>query len=229
MSSLIIACAVFVGSHLALSHPLRGPLAGWLGARGFQAFYSIIALGTFWYVVRVWQSMPSEAFLWTVGDGLWSFATILMWLASVLLVGSLVGNPALPAPRAAAAAARLARGVFAITRHPMMWGFALWGAAHILVMPSRAQIVLAGSIILLALLGSWGQDSKKARLMGAAWQSWVGRTAFIPFVGQLTGRLNWADAMPRPIALVGGTALWIAATWSHGALGYRPAGIWLWF
>ena len=35
------------------------------------------------------------------------------------------------------------RGVFAITRHPMMWSFTLWGTAHILVFPTTENIILA--------------------------------------------------------------------------------------
>jgi protein-S-isoprenylcysteine O-methyltransferase Ste14 len=42
-----------------------------------------------------------------------------MVLASVLFLGSLHGNPA--APGADPAAAQV-RHVFAVTRHPMMWG-----------------------------------------------------------------------------------------------------------
>ncbi len=36
-------------------------------------------------------------------------------------------------------------------------------------------------------------------------------------------------ALPDAFAAVGGTALWLAATYAHGALGYRPAGLWAFF
>ena len=64
-----------------------------------------------------------------------------MLVAAVLLMGSLVGNPALPG---APAALGEPRGVFAVTRHPMMWAFALWSAAHLLVVPYAANAVLTG-------------------------------------------------------------------------------------
>lgn len=228
MNNLIFTAVLFVGTHFLLSHPLRAPLAGRIGERGFQIVYSVVAIATFVLMVQAYQAMPAELPLWAVGDALWAAASLLVLVASVLFVGSLIGNPALAAPGAEKAAAAPARGVFAITRHPMMWGFALWAIAHIMVVPEPGQIVLALAIIILAIGGSLGQDSKKAKLMGAAWQDWQSRTAFVPFSGQLSGRLNWADAMPRPHALFGGIVVWLVATWAHGALGYMAAGVWRW-
>jgi len=228
MSLLITTCVLFVGSHLALSHPLRHGLASRLGERGFQIVYSIVAIATFIMLVQAWRGMPPEPPLWAVGDILWTLASIIVLFASVLFMGSLIGNPALAAPGAAAAAQGAPRGVFAITRHPMMWGFALWAAAHVMVMPTEAQIILSGTIVFLALFGSAGQDAKKARLMGDSWRHWAARTSFIPFARQLSGATPWGDTIPRPHALFGGIVLWLVATWGHGALGYMVAGIWRW-
>ena len=36
--------------------------------------------------------------MWPVGDGLWAAAAVVMLLASILLMGSIVRNPALPNP-----------------------------------------------------------------------------------------------------------------------------------
>ena len=94
-----------------------------------------------------------------MNDPLWILASLLVLFASILFMGSLIGNPALPAPNAAAVAQGAPRGVFAITRHPMMWGFALWALAHALVMPTQGQIVLSASIAFLALVGSAGQGA----------------------------------------------------------------------
>ena len=228
MSLLITTCVLFVGSHLALSHPLRDGLASRLGERGFQVIYSIVAIATFVMVVQAWRGMPAEPPMWVVGDGLWMVASVLVLFASILFMGSLIGNPALPAPGAAEAAQAAPRGVFAITRHPMMWGFTLWAIAHVLVMPTEGQVILSGTIVFLALFGSAGQDAKKARLMGDSWRHWAARTSFVPFARQIGGATPWGDTVPRPHALFGGIILWLAATWGHGALGYMVAGIWRW-
>ena len=144
-----------------------------------------------------------------------------MWLGSVLFIGSLRRNPAFPRPGKQLAKFDEPNGVYSITRHPMMWGFALWALVHAIVNPTVASLILSASIAFLALVGARLQDSKKERLMGEVWQDYRSRTSFFPY-----GRgLKSADAF----ALVGGTLLWLVATWAHGALGYRPAGIWVFF
>src|SRR3546814_6045473 len=85
--------------------------------------------------------------------------------------------------------------LFAITRHPMMWGLALWALAHALVMPTPAQIILSATIAVLALVGSAGQDAKKARLMGDAWRHWAARTSFVPFARQFGRITPWGDTI----------------------------------
>jgi uncharacterized membrane protein len=144
-----------------------------------------------------------------------------MWLGSVLFVGSLRKNPALPRPGKRIEKIDDPNGVYAITRHPMMWGFALWALTHAIVNPTKASLVLSFTIAFLALVGAALQDRKKAALLGDVWNDWLSKTSFVPY-----GRgLKSADGF----ALATGTILWLAATWAHGALGYRPAGIWAFF
>ena len=228
MSLLITTCVLFVGTHFALSHPLRAGLVARLGERGFLITYSIVAIATFVLIVQAWRGMPPEPLLWIVDDPLWTLASVLVLFASILFMGSLIGNPALPAPNAAAATQSAPRGVFAITRHPMMWGFTLWALAHALVMPTPGQIVLSSTIAFLALVGSAGQDAKKAQVMGDSWRHWAARTSFVPFARQVGGVTPWGDTIPRGHALFGGIVLWLVATWAHGALGFMAAGLWRW-
>lgn len=219
LAGLLAAAAAFVGTHFALSHPLRPPLVRLAGEKGFQALYSLVAFATFGWLVLAFRAAPAGAPLW---DGLaqapWLAATVLMLIASVLLIGSFLGNPALPAPNAAVLAAKAPHGVFHVTRHPMMWSFALWSAAHILVSPTPRVLVLALAMALLALVGSHLQDRKKQALMGPAWSGWEAQTSYWPRIGNL-GKAG-------PVPWLGGTALWLGATWAHGWLIAMPAGIW---
>ncbi len=228
MTLLLLALATFVGSHLLMSHPLRAPMVAMLGATGFQLVYAGVSFVTLGWAAHNFRTAPYGEPLWTAGDALWGIATLIMLAASVLLVGSLMGNPALPTGVSARLAARPARGVFAITRHPMMWSFALWAAAHVIASPRPAVIVLAGAMAFLALGGAAGQDAKKARMMGASWRDWASRTRFVPLSGQMSGAISWRAAWPGPVALIGGTALWLVATWGHPWFGSMPAGIWRW-
>lgn len=225
-SMLVLAAAAsFVGTHFALSHPLRRPLIGALGEKGFLALYSVVAFATLGATVWAYQAAPATALLWAVGDGLWAVATLLMLAASVLLMGSLVGNPAMPGAAAGAVTAQ-ARGVYGVTRHPMMWAFAIWGLSHILVYPVGKNIVLSAAIIVLALVGAALQDRKKAGLDPAGWRAWEGRTSFLPFGAIASGRARFGGFGGH--ALGGGVVVWLVATWAHIPLAGWAAGVWRW-
>ena len=145
-------------------------------------------------------------------------ATILTWIGTILFVGSFARNPALPHPEARTRNFGEPSGVFRITRHPMMWGFGLWALSHFLINPTPSGLVISEAIFVLAILGAALQDFKKRRLVGASWRQWEGRTSFLPFAN---GRV-WPGLTPVLV----GTILFLAATWAHGALGWREAGPW---
>ena len=222
---VLIAATAFVGTHFILSHPLRAPLVARLGEKGFLGVYSLVAAVTLIWMIVAYRAAPVTPLLWPVGDGLWVIATLIMLVASILLLGSLVGNPAMPNPDGIMVPAE-AKGVFAITRHPMMWAFAMWGLAHILVYPVAANIIVSAAIILLALVGAALQDRKKEVLTPAAWQHWESRTSYWPFAAILAGRARFGQFGMH--ALAGGVVVWLAATWAHMPLAGWPAGIWRW-
>ena len=221
-AQLVAAALAFVGSHFALSHPLRAGLVKRLGAGAFQGVYSLVALATFAWLIFAFRAIPPQPLLpWDGATGLlWGAATLLMLAASVLLVGSFIGNPALPQPNAKALAVHRPKGVFKVTRHPMMWSFALWSLSHVLVSPSVRVMVLSSAIAFLALAGAHMQDRKKEVLMGDAWSTWQHRTSYWPRLGGFAsaGMVPW----------LGGIVLWLAATWAHIPAIRIPAGIWQW-
>jgi uncharacterized membrane protein len=214
-----IAATAFVGTHFLLSHPLRGPLVVRLGERGFQGLYSLVAFATLGWLVWALRRVGPEPFLWTAPDWAWTAGAAIMLVASTLFAGSLIGNPALPGMPGGAGEPR---GVLAITRHPMMWSFALWALAHALVWPQPSVLVLTGAIAFLALVGSAGQDAKRARLQPDFWPHWRAKTSFVPFAGPASLRAMW----PGWGVLLAGVALWLLATWAHPPLGAPAVGVW---
>jgi uncharacterized membrane protein len=96
----------------------------------------------------------------------------------------------------------------------MMWSFALWAASHMLVHPEPSALVVAATVLIMALVGSAGQDVKKRRHLGQAWSEWVAKTSYLPF-----GR---GFALPGWPAFLGGTAIFLLATWLHPL----PVGVW---
>lgn len=217
--TLAAANAAFVGSHFAMSHPLRAPMVKALGAGGFTLAYTAVSFATLGWVAHAFALAPG-ADLPGSGEAGWIAASVLTWLAMVLLAGSLIGNPALPTPMAETQARAEPKGVFRVTRHPMMWGIGLWAASHLILFWSTRTMITALAMGTLALVGARLQDGKKAALMGEAWGEWSGKTAYWPRLG----------ALPRvgavPLAL--GTALWLAGTWLHLWQAGIPAGVWRW-
>ena len=221
LAVLAIASIVFVGSHLAMSHPLRAPMVRVLGEKGFLPVYALVSLAAIVWMARAFQQVPPSVPLWPGFDDLsWAIASVLTLVAMVLLAGSFAGNPSLPAPGAEAAARAEPRGVFTVTRHPMMWGIGLWAIAHIIAAPTGRTLVVAGAVGFLALAGAALQDGKKARAMGDAWAQWASRTSYWPRMSALPG-VGW-----RWWAI--GTVLWLVASYGHIHAAGWAAGVWRW-
>lgn len=224
-TQVAVAAAAFVGTHFLLSHPLRAPLVKALGSGGFMGVYALVAFATLGWMAHVYQGSAPTAPLWAVGEGIWAPVTLVMLVASVLLVGSLIGNPALPGPPGKPTPV-VAKGVFAVTRHPMMWAFALWALCHIAVYPIAANIVVAVAILILALVGAALQDRKKQALQGESWKAWESKTSYWPFAAIAQGRAKFGGFRPHDWA--GGVVIWLAATWAHIPLAGIAAGVWRW-
>ncbi|KPL69160.1 MFS transporter [Erythrobacter sp. SG61-1L] len=220
--SLIAASTAFTGGHFVLSHPLRAPLVRALGEKPFLGLYSLVAFASLIWMVLAFRASPvgSGGLPGLPGELLWAVASLLTLVALVLLFGSFRGNPAMPETPVEKIAAARPTGVFAVTRHPMMWGIALWAIAHILIGWSARTTILATAILILALIGSRLQDKKKAELLGDAWIHWEARSSFWPRWGKLT-------SAGLPLWLIS-LVLWLVATYGHIHAAGIPAGIWRW-
>jgi uncharacterized membrane protein len=215
LASLALAMLAFVGGHFLLSHPLRRTLVGHLGEAGFTGVYSIVAALALLLVVVAWSAADKTILAAAPPNWWWPVASALMLVASILLAGSLVRNPAFPHPGVKKVAARPATGVFAITRHPMNMAFALWALVHLSMLYSARNLIVAAGILVLAVGGSVGQDLKKRSVQGRSWADWERRTSLVPFVALFQGRAKWKDAAPGWIALAGGLLFWLLVTAFH--------------
>ncbi len=228
IANLLAATTAFVGSHFLLSHPLRGPLTSRFGERGFLPIYGIVAIATFAWFIAAAASAPGEPVWWVAGQGVWDVATLVMLGAAILLAGSFVGNPAAVDPSLRPRIPAQPRGVLAITRHPMMWAFTLWGLVHAALWGSAANLIVAAGIVVLAFFGSRAQDAKKERLLGENWRAYEAKTSFWPFGAQVARRATWRAVVPGAGVLLGGLVFWLVATGVHGWLGGPVAGPWRW-
>lgn len=217
--TIIAANIAFVGTHFVMSHPLRAPMVKALGAGGFQAAYIVVSFTTLGWVYVAFKAAP-PADLPGSGEAGWIAATIITWPAMVLLAGSLMGNPALPTPMAEAQARAEPKGVFLVTRHPMMWGIGLWAISHVALMWSTRTLVTALAMGVLALVGARLQDAKKQALMGDSWAAWESKTSYWPRLSKFLS--------VGPVPLIAGTGLWLLGQTLHNQMADIPAGLLRW-
>ena len=219
---LIVAVSAFIASHELLSHALRKPVIGLVGAKLFPLVYSVVAFATLGWAVAAWRATPPEV-LWAAPAGLHVLGAIAMLFAAILFVGSVTApNPALMGGQASGAP----RGVQRITRHPMMWSFALWALVHIALPASNRTLVLASGILVLALFGASMQDRKKRGTV-EGYGAHEAATGFVPFGAQLRGRASWAAAGPGWVALIGGIVLFAILVLAHPYVIGAPALQWI--
>ena len=101
LAALVTASALFVWTHFMMSHPLRAKMVARLGEKGFSAVYSLVSFATLGWMIWEFLNAPIGERWWLPTDGVWIAASLLTLLASVFLIGSFAGNPALPHPGAA--------------------------------------------------------------------------------------------------------------------------------
>lgn len=216
MGELVAAAVAFVATHIGLAWPrLRRPLVGTLGDRRFMLAYSVLAIGTLVWMVQAYKAAAVLP-LWTAPLWAWHVAPIFMFAAAILFLGAMS-----PANRALLGArGGVVSGVLRITRHPMMWAFAIWAAVHAWLGGDQATLILCAAIAILALGGAAAQDAKKDALAGPEWTAYRRETSFLPFGRGFAG--------PGWRATTLGAIVFAVATWAHPHIGAPPVPPWVW-
>jgi uncharacterized membrane protein len=224
MVSMILAALCWIALHLGVAGPLRPALAGRLGETGFRGLFSLLsAVGLAWLILA-FLTAPLVP-LWGPLPGAPAIALVLVLLAFELLVLSLgASNPTLAGPDMLLKDQLPVRGVTRITRHPMLWAFALWAFAHLLTNGDAAGALLFGAILVTALNGMVSIDRKRRRLLGPAWDAFAEATSRVPFAAIIAGR-NTLRLDELPLwRLILGVVLFVVALWLHGRAGLPPLG-----
>jgi len=195
MTNLILAVLAFVGGHFLLSSPpVRGPLAGRVGEQAFSGIYSALMLAAFVWMVAAFRAAPYVP-LWSVPPAARMIPVVVMPFACLLLVGSLtVRNPTM-VMQPVAATGDPAPGLIKVTRHPMLWAFALWAAAHLIINGEAAALLLFGGIAVLALGGTLAIDAKRRARDPQGFARLASHSSNLPLAAVIAGRvrLRFAD------------------------------------
>lgn len=218
--NLALAMMCFALAHFAMSGFLRKSLLNALGRQLFLLIYSLVSLCLFAWGVVAFDRAPTGVALWDGSHPVaWVAGSVLSIAALALFLPSFLGNPALAGKNVAGLSNIIPSGVFAITRHPMMWGISLWAISHIIVAPELRVLLFMGTLVLVALLGSYLQDKRKVASNNREFAPWMRRTTFMPDLTKL-GKIPFVWSL----ALI----VWFLATTIHWHFFGIPAGLWMW-
>jgi uncharacterized membrane protein len=224
MDSLLGACAFFLGIHVVISgSPLRGMIVGRIGERAYLGLFSLLSLGG-----MVWLAV---AYARADRTWLWSPPVALRWAAPVLVLVALlfvVIGLTTPSPTATGGEGRLdveepARGILRITRHPFLWGVALWAITHLALNGDSASVALFGTLLALGLVGPLLIDAKRRAAFGSKWQRFAAVTSNVPFVAILAGRNTVRLTEVGAWRIAAAVAVWAALLAVHPWLFGVPA------
>jgi uncharacterized membrane protein len=228
MDMLFAAAAVFLAIHFLVSGTrIRDGIVGVIGEGPYMGLFSLASLGAiFWLIISYnhAQAGGPDPLLYDLGVGVKHLAMPVVLLAFMIGVpGLLTPNPTSIRQEGVAARPDAVKGIVAVTRHPFLWGVALWAAMHLALNGDEASIVLFGTFFVLALLGPLSIDAKRKRKMGANWDSFAARTSNVPFAAVLAGRtkLNWRELLDWRMAVA--ILLFVVVLFGHAhVIGVSP-------
>lgn len=220
MLSLAAAAVFFLAIHLLVSGTrVRDALTGKIGLGPYMGLFSLSSVaGLAWLGISFAQARnsTSDQIFWSLTP-LTRDIQLVVQLAAVLLIvpGLTTPNPTSVRQEASLDRPDVVKGMVRITRHPFLWGVSIWAAGHLLVNGDTASLVLFGSLLALALLGTASIDAKRKRALGAKWNAFAAQTSNIPFAAIVQGRqsLKIGEIGWWRIALALG--VWALLAWSH--------------
>ena len=189
MTPIVLAAIFFVGLHLGVSGTkLRDTIVHAIGERAYLGLFSLASLAGIVWLSMAWSRAEPMAPLWQL-PVLRSVVFIGMFVAFLFaVIGLTTPNPTAVGAGAALDSEEPARGMLRVTRHPFLWGVALWGLCHVGVNPDPPSLLFFGALLALALLGPLSIDAKRHRVHGARWERFAAVTSNVPFAAILAGR-----------------------------------------
>jgi len=219
MVSLATAAVVFLLIHLLISGTrLRDAITGVIGEGPYMGLFALASVG-----VLTWMGFAYAGAQRGLDPIYWVLPPATKWvqlgltlLAFLLVVpGLTTPNPTSVRGEGALDKPDAARGMLRITRHPFLWGVAIWAAGHLLVNGDAASLLLFGTLLGLAVFGTISIDGKRRRVLGEKWDAFARQTSSLPFAAIATGRqsLKLGEIGWWRLALA--VALWGAILWGH--------------
>jgi uncharacterized membrane protein len=227
MAEFFIALALFFAAHVIPARTgIRALLVSRLGSGAYLAGYSLLSLALLAWLIVAASRAPAVP-LWPTSATSYWIALALMLPASMLFVGGAVSPNPLSVSFISKGYDPSAPGIAGITRHPLLWAFALWALAHILPNGDLVRLIMFGGFGLFALLGMAIVDRRKRRQIGNDWRRLAACTSITPFAAWFSNPAARRWRAPAALATVaGGAAFYLLLLWLHPRiLGPDPAAL----
>lgn len=198
MLTLIVAALSFALLHLVVSGTgLRGVLVSRLGEGLYRGLFSLATIATLVFVRRSYSHAfaTDNQFYWALPYAQHIAGPIVLIAVFFVVLGISTPSPTAVGQEKLLADGAQPRGIQHITRHPFLWGVALWAAFHVAANGDAASIVLFVTFLIVALVGTRSIDRKRERALGDTWQRYAARTSNLPFLALAQGRtkLAWRE------------------------------------
>ena len=189
MTSLVLAACFFVGIHLFVAGTkLRDRLVGWVGEGAYTVVFSLASIGGLSWLISAYANADTVV-LWSHQAALRPVALVAVFVASLFaIVGITTPSPTATGGEKQLHAEDHATGILRITRHPFLWGVAIWAGSHLMVNEDRASLVLFVAMLVLAVSGPPSIDAKRKRRFGKDWDRFAAVTSNVPFAAIAAGR-----------------------------------------
>ena len=160
---------IFIASHSVIARSgLRNIIVQQWGEKPYLILYSLLSLILLAWLILAAQNTPRIQ-LWPWVYELYWIPNIFMPFACILLVsGFIVPNPLSIAVKNKTFDAERPGFIVALTRHPILWGFFLWSASHIIPNGEYPLIIMFGIFAVFSLIGLKLVDRKRKKELGIA-------------------------------------------------------------
>jgi uncharacterized membrane protein len=227
MNGFVWALIGFVLIHSGISATgVRAAIVARVGEGAYRLGFSVVSAALLVWMIQGYGAMRADPFD-PLNEALWQppewtrWPSLVLGLSGVALAvtGVLTRGPTtIGNETSGLAKAEPATGIMRVTRHPFMWGVALWAAAHLLVNGERFAVMLFGALGVMVLLGARSIDRKSSARNPEAWDRFADITSNAPFAAIMQGRnrLDIGEIGWRGLVGIAAAAL---VAWGHGLVG----------